>query len=264
VSETGVGGAGGVQGLILRAMGAVDYRLTVTSPARYLTDRYVRLGFSGGGLLRDRPYHPTMFLRLWFEDRNGRPHQRGYTVIDPDPITDSFAVEFALHEGVACRWALAAQPGDVLGATFLRSGFAVPDPAPAGWLLVGEPASLPAINSLLDALGTQGPPATIWFEWVHDSDKDLPIRLRPHDTLHWVRRGRHRHARGGAGRPGSRAPGIVGALRDAAFDASGHFGWVALDTARTRAIAAILRADYKLSRNEVKAQAYWLETRGPS
>ncbi len=250
MTETGVGGDRGIQGLILRAFGADDYRLTVTSAARYLTDRYVRLEFSGGGLLRERPYHPTVFLRLWFEERHGRPHQRGYTIIDPDPDADAFAVEFAVHEGAAARWALTAQPGDVLGATFLRSAFAVPEPAPTGWLIVGDAASLPAINSLLDELGESGAPAVIWFEWVHDTDMDLPVRLRSHDTIRWVRR--------------DSEAGIVAALRSAAFDASGQFGWVALDTAQTRAVAAILRADYKLGRRGVKSQAYWLETRGPS
>ena len=255
MTETGVGGATGIQGLILKAFGADDYRLTVTAPARYFTDHYVRLEFSGGGLLREKPYHPTMFLRLWFEDRQGRLHQRGYTVVDPDPAADTFAIEFALHEGAAARWALTARPGDALGATFLGSGFAIPEPAPEGWLIVGDAASLPAINSLLDALGrttARGVPVTFWFEWVHDSDKDLPMRLRPHDTLHRVRRDPA---------PGA---GIVEAVRAAAFDATGHFGWVALDTAQTRAVASVLRTDYKLGRRGVKSQAYWLETRCPS
>ena len=255
MTETGVGGAKGIQGLILKAFGADDYRLTVTAPARYLTDKYVRLEFSGGGLLREKACHPTMFLRLWFEDRLGRPHQRGYTVIDPDPAADTFAIEFALHEGVAARWALTARPGDALGATFLGSRFAIPEPTPQGWLIVGDTAALPAINSLLDAVGEAGDggaPATLWFEWVHESDKDLPIRLRPQDTLHRVRRDPA---------PGA---GIVEAVRAAAFDATGHFGWVALDTAQTRAIASILRTDYTLGKRAVKAQAYWLETRRPS
>ncbi|MFZ2242973.1 MAG: siderophore-interacting protein [Gordonia amarae] len=252
MTETGVGGAKGIQGLILKAFGADDYRLTVIAPARYLTATYVRLEFAGGGLLREQPYHPTMFLRLWFEDQQGGPHQRGYTVIDPDPAADTFAIEFALHEGAAARWALTARPGDALGATFLGSRFAIPEPAPKGWLIVGDAASLPAINSLLTVLSRSVAPATLWFEWVHDSDKDLPIRLRPQDTLHRVRRDPA---------PGA---GIVEAVRAAAFDATGHFGWVALDTAQTRAVAAVLRTDYKLGKRGVKSQAYWLETRRPS
>ena len=78
---------------------------------------------------------------------------------------------------------------------------------------------------------------------------DLPVRLRSHDTIRWVRR--------------DSEAGIVAALRSAAFDASGQFGWVALDTAQTRAVAAILRADYKLGRRASnRRHTGW--KRGPS
>ena len=37
--------------------------------------------------------------------------------------------------------------------TLLGSSFELPEPAPAGYVLVGDTASLPAINSLLEAIG---------------------------------------------------------------------------------------------------------------
>jgi NADPH-dependent ferric siderophore reductase len=40
----------------------------------------------------------------------------------------------------------------------------LPEPAPAGYVIVGDAASLPAINSLLDAIGDT--PATIFLEAV--------------------------------------------------------------------------------------------------
>ncbi|MFT4125886.1 MAG: siderophore-interacting protein [Gordonia sp. (in: high G+C Gram-positive bacteria)] len=239
----------GWQGVVLKLWGADDYELTVTSTER-ITDHYLRLGFTGGGLLADKPVHPTMWVRLWFESR-GKAHQRGYTLSDPDPAADTFFIEFAVHDGAAARWAQHARPGDTIGATFMGSKFGIPEPAPAGWLIAGDPAALPAINSLLDALGPDGAPATIWFEYTHDDDKTLPLRSRECDTVNWIRRERDGSA-------------LVDAVRAAAAPSPDHFGWVALDTASTRAVAAVLRTEYGLGKKGVKAQAYWVPDADPS
>lgn len=235
----------GWQGAVLKLFGADDYELTVTG-TKQITDHYVRVDFTGGGLLEERPVHPTMWIRMWFMNKHDKIHQRGYTLVDPNPATDTFSIEFAIHDGAAPRWALAAQPGDKINATFMGSKFALPQPAPAGWLIAGDPAALPAINSLLAALTESTPdvPATVWFEISHDDDRELPIAVRDHDTLHLIDRGVDGSA-------------IVDEVRSAAFDASDHFGWVALDMQATRAIAALFKTDYKLDKKSVKAQAYW-------
>ncbi|WHU46212.1 siderophore-interacting protein [Gordonia sp. L191] len=242
----------GWQGAVLKLLRADDYEFTVTSTEK-ITEHYIRLGFTGGGVLTDRPVHPTMWVRLWFES-NGKAHQRGYTLADPDPATDSFFIEFAVHDGAALRWALAAKPGDTISATFMGSKFAIPEPAPAGWLVAGDPASLPAINSLLDALSASSGPqvgATIWFEYSHDDDRDLPIRLRPQDTIHWIARG----ADGSA---------LVEAVRAAATAQPDHFGWVALDSVNTRVVADVFRTEFGLGKKRVKALAYWQVDAAPS
>lgn len=243
----------GWQGAVLKLFGADDYILTVTG-SRWVTDGYLRLSFTGGGLLRDRPVHPTMWIRIWFENDQGKMHQRGYTLVDADAATDTFDIEFAIHEGAATRWAQTAEIGDTIGATFMGSKFAIPDPAPVGWLIAGDPAALPAINSLLDAISASSnpeAPATIWFETSHDSDDSLPVRLRPQDTLHRIPRGTDGSA-------------LVEAVRSGGFAADGHFGWVALDTGNTRAVAGVFKKDYGLDKRAVKAQAYWMENAGPS
>ncbi len=242
----------GWQGAVLKLFGADDYELTVTGSER-VTDEFLRIGFTGGGLLTDRPLHPTMWLRLWFENKHGKLHQRGYTLVDPDPATDSFWIEFAMHDGAATRWARDVRPGDTIGASFLGSKFAIPEPAPSGWLIAGDTAALPAINSLLDEISStgHGAPATIWLEYTHDSDRSLPIRLRDHDTIAWVRRERDGAA-------------LVEAVRAAAVDATGQFGWVALDTKSTRAVVASFRNDYGLTKKAVKSQAYWVPNASPS
>ncbi len=123
----------GFSGAVLRLLRAGEYRLTVTG-RREISAHYLRLSFSAGGLLADRAPHPTTCIRLWFADdaevnAPARLHQRGYTLVNPNSGADRVDIEFALHGGVASRWAQAAQPGDTIEATVLGSSFALPDPA---------------------------------------------------------------------------------------------------------------------------------------
>ncbi|WP_333739625.1 siderophore-interacting protein, partial [Streptomyces sp. IBSBF 2806] len=117
----------GWEGAVLRMMRAKDFTLTVTG-TQDVTDRYRRLQLSDGGLLAATGIHPTMWVRLWF-DHAGRPHQRAYTLVDPDPAAGSFGLEFALHDGAASDWARAAKPGDTIDATVQGTGFTPPSPA---------------------------------------------------------------------------------------------------------------------------------------
>jgi NADPH-dependent ferric siderophore reductase len=109
---------------------------------------------------------------MWFDD-GGKLHQRGYALVDPDPDADTVDVKFALHDGIASRWARAAQPGDVIAATVLGGKFAIPEPPPAGYVVVGDSASLPAIKSLLGAI--DGAPARVFLEAGYNGDKELPV-----------------------------------------------------------------------------------------
>jgi hypothetical protein len=114
----------GFSGAVLKLMRAGDYRLTVTS-RREVTPHYLRLSFQAGGMLQDSPLHPTMWIRMWFADGD-KLHQRGYTLVDPNPETATVDIEFALHDGVASRWAQDARPGDTIEVTVLGSNFTLP------------------------------------------------------------------------------------------------------------------------------------------
>jgi NADPH-dependent ferric siderophore reductase len=228
----------GFQGAVLKLFRAGDYRLTVTG-RREVTPHYLRLSFDGGGLLTDRPLHPTMWIRMWFADGE-KQHQRGYTLVDPNPVDDTVDIEFSLHDGVASRWAQHAQPGDIIDVTVLGSNFTLPEPAPKGYVIVGDSASLPAINSLLTAIGDT--PARVFLEADHDGVKQLPV-AHSADVV-WVDRKNSGEA-------------LVQAVRSSAFDAADHFGWVACDNRTTRAVAKVFREDYKIPRKSIKAQAYW-------
>lgn len=229
----------GFQGAVLKLLRAGDYQLTVTG-RREISPHFLRLSFSAGGMLAGSPLHPTMWIRMWFADGE-KQHQRGYTLVDPNPAADTVDIEFALHDGVASRWAQNAQPGDTIEVTVLGSNFTLPEPRPAGYVIVGDTASLPAINSLLTAIGDT--PARVFLEAGYDDDKQLPV-ARGVDVV-WVDRKNAGEA-------------LVEAVSSSSFDASDHFGWVACDNRTTRAVAKVFRENYKIPKKSIKAQAYWV------
>jgi NADPH-dependent ferric siderophore reductase len=232
-------GSRGVAGAVLKLLGAADYRLTVTG-RREISPHYVRLSFDAGGMLSAHPPHPTMWIRLWFANGD-RLHQRGYTLVDPDPAADSVAIEFALHGGLASRWATTAQPGDVIKATVLGSKFTVPVPPPAGYVVVGDTASLPAINSLLTAI--DGAPAQVFLEAGYDDDRTLPVARAA--SITWVDRADDGNA-------------LVERVKSTAFDAQDCFGWVACDSRTTRSLTRVLQHDFGIPRKSIAARAYWM------
>ncbi len=229
------------EAFVLKALGGRDFRLTVLE-SEPVGERYQRLLVDGGGLLDSCGVHPTMWVRLWF-DNDGRPHQRAYTLVDPDPDTGRFHLEFALHDGCAARWATAAKPGDTIDATVQGSSFALPDPTPEHLYLVADAASLPAVNSLLDA--ADAVPATVWVEYADEGEQALTPRARAHHEVVWVPRrdeGRHLVAT------------VTGALTTGR---DGAFYWVACEAASTRALAKHLRRGLGVGRQQVDALGYW-------
>jgi len=214
-----------------------DYELTVTGRTE-LTRHYLRLHFSAPALLAERRLQPTMCVRGWFPDGQ-QLHQRGYALLNADVAAGTVDIDFAMHEGPASRWAAAAKAGDVLQVTVFGGDFRLPQPRPAGYVIVGDTASLPAINTLLEAIDDDIP-ARVFLEARHDDDRDLPVAGDV--DLTWV-----------AGDDED----LVRAVESSAFDAAGHFGWVACNNRTTRAVARVFRERYGIPRRSIKAQAYW-------
>ncbi|MEV5104393.1 siderophore-interacting protein [Streptomyces massasporeus] len=232
----------GWEGAVLKLMRGKDFEFTVTD-VEDVTPDYRRLRFTDGGLLAATGVHPTMWVRLWF-DNAGKPHQRAYTLVDPDAGAGTFGLEFALHEGCASDWARSAKPGDTIEATVQGTGFDDPDPVPSHVFAVGDPASLPAINSLLDALGSA--PATVWFE---GGDDDLPFRTDPdrHELRKVPRQDSGAHL---VDRVKSDLPGLLRGTTD-------PYVWIACDTVTTRALTAYVRKELGLPKQRVHALGYW-------
>ncbi|GGF98349.1 putative siderophore-interacting protein [Rhodococcoides trifolii] len=230
----------GFQGAVLKLMRASDFVLTVTGRTE-VSEHYLRLGFDAGGLFQAHDPHPTMWLRLWFPAE--KPHQRAYTLVNPNVDDGTFDLEFALHDGFAADWAQSAQVGDTISATLLGSKYDLPETRPDGYVVVGDLASLPAVNSLLSSIGDA--PATVFLEWTHESDRELPVSTTSTTTVTWV----ERKGEGAA---------LVEAVTSAAFDAPGHHAWVACDTKTTRAVSAVLKSNYGIVKKAIKAQGYWI------
>ncbi|MEV5970637.1 siderophore-interacting protein [Streptomyces sp. NPDC051921] len=239
----------GWEGVVLKLFRGKDFTFTVTG-AEQVTEHYRRVRLTDGGLLAAAGVHPTMWVRLWFDD-GGKPHQRAYTLVDPDPGTGTFGLEFALHDGPASDWARSCAPGDTVEATLQGTGFTAPEPAPGRLLLVGDAASLPAVNSLLEAF--PGTPATLWFETVHDDAEELPLRLAP--GLHEVRRVPRADA-GAAlvARVRQELPGLLAGTAD-------PYVWIACDTVTTRTLAGYVRKELALPKERVHALGYWRPAR---
>ncbi|MEU0003861.1 siderophore-interacting protein [Streptomyces sp. NPDC006314] len=232
----------GWEGAVLRLLRAKDFVCTVTD-AEDVTPHYRRLRLDDGGLLAAAGVHPTMWVRLWFS-AGGRPHQRAYTLVDPDPAAGTFGLEFALHEGAASDWARSARPGDTVEATVQGTGFQHPDPAPSHLVAIGDPASLPAINSLLGALDSA--PATLWFEGDLDG---LPCRAdaEHHDIRQIPRRDAGAHL---VERVRAELPAVLDGVPD-------PYVWIACDTATTRALASYVRRELGVPKQRVHALGYW-------
>ncbi|MFF8606775.1 siderophore-interacting protein [Streptomyces sp. NPDC015346] len=233
----------GWQGVALKLMRGKDFTITVRSNER-VSDHLHRLTFTDGGMLGATGTHPTMWVRLWFDD-DGRPHQRAYTLVDPDPVAGTFGMEFVLHAGRASDWARTARPGDTIEATVQGTGFTVPDPLPSRLLVVGDPASRPAINSLLASMPST--PATIWFETSDPSEAD---GIAHQDTS--ARRVVRVPRRDG----GAHLVETVRASLPARLDAGSHV-WIACDTATTRTLAAFARRQLGVPKERLHALGYW-------
>ncbi|MFF7394523.1 siderophore-interacting protein [Streptomyces scabiei] len=281
----------GWEGAVLKLLRGKDFVLTVTG-AEQVTEHYRRIHVTDGGMLAVTGVHPTMWVRLWF-DAAGKPHQRAYTLVDPDPAAGTFSLEFALHDGHASDWARAAKPGDTIEATVQGTAFSDPDPAPSHLLVIGDPASLPAINSLLTALPSA--PATIWFETPStDTGPTLEARASgPVGASRTTGSGTKADAGpdGGPGRESGSGPGAVTGTEGLPFrvDPSRHdvrpisrqdagarliaqvkadapalltatpdpYVWIACDTATTRSLTAHFRKELGLPKQRIHALGYW-------
>ncbi|WP_431898468.1 ABC transporter ATP-binding protein/permease [Nonomuraea sp. bgisy101] len=239
--------ARGYGGAVAKAFGAQDHTLTVVA-VQDITPHFRRITFDAPTLFDGGPIEPAAWVRLWAPDpdRPGREHQRGYTLVDPDPGLRRVSLEFLQHEpaGPACAWAGRAGVGDTVEVTrWASTHFAAPYPAPEGYLLVGDAASLPGINAILTAV-PDTTPVELLLERFHDEDGEIPITAHPRCTVTWLRT---------TGDPATLARAI------GERDWSNWYAWVTGETAAAKQVRARLK-ELGFPRPDMHGRAYW--TRG--
>ncbi|MGV9671527.1 ABC transporter ATP-binding protein/permease [Gordonia sp. NPDC003504] len=232
----------GFGGAVMRAFGARDHLVTVTGTEQR-TSHCIRVRFTSDTLFDEALAGPTSWVRGWFPDGQGREHQRGYTFSEADADAGTFAIDFVLHEpsGPAAQWARQAESGQTLSVMYMSSTpFEVPEKnRPAGYLLIGDSASVPAINSIIAAV-PDDIPIEAYLEQHDPADRDLAIVTHPRLRLRWVGR--------------ADATSLATSLENR--DWSNWYVWAGPESASLKEIRKRLK-EFGFPRSEIHAQAYW-------
>lgn len=237
--------ARGFQGAILRGFGARDHVATVLETER-IAPHFVRIRMTSATLFEDAEAEPAAWLRFWFPDPRGSDteFQRAYTISEADVATGRFAIDVVLHEpaGPASNWARTVEPGATIAVMSLMgaSRFDRPDEQPAGYLLIGDSASIPGMNGIIGTV-PDDVPIEMYLEQHDDNDISIPIAQHPRLRVHWVRRRDE----------GSLAEAIE------ARDWSDWYAWATPEASTLKNVRKRLRDAFGFPKSEVHAQAYW-------
>ncbi len=166
-----------------------------------LSPRMVRITFTGDDLESFAWNGPAAHIKLIFpEDGQAEPEMpqpdgprsprmRTYTPRRFDAAVPELDVEFVLHgDGLASNWAAQAQEGHVLILAGPGPSYQI-DPAADWFVLAGDDAALPAIETILDAL----PPEVrvhVVLE-VADEREERPLSTAAQLAITWLHRDTH-------------------------------------------------------------------------
>lgn len=241
-------GGRGFQGAVLKAMRVPEHRLTVTGvrelpPYTELTVQCPSLLGAGAAVLP-----PTTWVRMWIPE-GGREYQRAYTLTRIDRARADATILFLHHEpaGPASRWSSRVRPGatvavQVMGGTSYR-----PPSHDNRLLLVGEPASAPALFDAVNAAPV-GSPATVIM--LAPDGGYLPSAERDHELIRLD--------------PDVLEDRLLAAVDQALWSDTGDhaldWAWIALESSTTKVVRRHLVAS-GMSRRSIQHQAYWIRGR---
>ncbi|SPM41564.1 iron ABC transporter permease [Mycobacterium numidiamassiliense] len=237
--------ARGFQGALLRGFGARDHTATVTETVP-IAPHFVRIRMVSPTLFEDAEDEPAAWLRFWFPDPDGSDteFQRAYTISEADAATGRFAVDVVLHEpaGPASKWARTVAPGTTIAVMSLMgsSRFDVPAEQPAGYLLIGDSASIPGINGIIGTI-PDDVPIELYLERHDDNDALIPIAEHPRLRVHWV--------------PRHDEQSLANAIESR--DWSNWYAWATPEATTLKHVRKRLRDVFGFPKSEVHAQAYW-------
>jgi ATP-binding cassette, subfamily B, bacterial IrtA/YbtP len=237
--------ARGLQGVVLRGLGARDHKATVLETVR-IAPHFVRVRMESSSLFDDVKAEPAAWLRFWFPDPDGSTteFQRAYTISESDTAAGLFAVDVVLHEpaGPASLWARTVQPGATIAVMSLMgsSRFDMPQVQPAGYLLIGDSASIPAMNGIIDAI-PEDVPVEMYLERHDDNDSSIPLAQHPQLRSHWVGR--------------SDEKSLAAAIDTR--DWSGWYAWATPEATTLKHVRTRLRNEFNFPKSQIHARAYW-------
>lgn len=235
--------AAGFQKTMMKALGATDHVMTVLSVSD-ITPAFRRIRFSAPTMIDGRETPTASYVRLWAPDpvEPGKVHQRGYTLVEPDAATGEVSFDFVLHQpmGPASGWAAAAKPGDTITASYYMFHKFEPPEDPVGYLLMGDPAAIPAINAILGVLPPEAPVVVILQAHLPE-DAAIPIAEHPGAAVLWTG-------------PGTGALAAAVPVRDW----SNWYAWVAAEKDAIKELRATLNRAHGFPLADIKHAAYWM------
>jgi ATP-binding cassette subfamily B protein IrtA len=237
--------ARGFQGAVLRSFGARDHNATVLETIR-IAPHFIRIRMESPTLFQDAQAEPAAWLRFWFPDPGGSSteFQRAYTISEADVPAGRFSVDVVLHDpaGPASLWARAVEPGATIAVMSLMgsSRFDTHLEQPAGYLLIGDSASIPGINGIIGVV-PDDVPIEAYLEQHDDGDTLIPLAQHPRLRVHWVARRDEKS--------------LAAAIENR--DWSDWYAWATPEATTLKHVRTRLRDDFGFPKSEVHAQAYW-------
>lgn len=211
------------------------------------TDAYVNLLF----LPPDAPYGvPFDVDEARALDRGSWPVPRRFSVRTWDEATRRLTIDFVVHgdEGTAGRWALHAQPGDLLQLAGPSGGYR-PEPDAAWHLVVGDESALPAIAASLEAV--PGGARAVAVLLVDGPADELALTCPGELEVVWL----HRSALTG---PAEEA--LVRAVAAIGLPFEGVRAFVHGEAVETRAVRRHLLGERGVPREALSVSPYWRRT----
>ena len=237
--------ARGFQGAMLRGFGARDHTATVIETVQ-IAPHFVRIRMESPTLFEEAQAEPAAWLRFWFPDPEGSKteFQRAYTISEADVPAGRFAVDIVLHDpaGPASLWARTVEPGATIAVMSLMgsSRFDTLDEQPAGYLLIGDSASIPGINGIIGVV-PDDVPIEMYLEQHDDNDALIPLAQHPRLRVHWVSRRDEKS--------------LAAAIENR--DWSDWYAWATPEATTLKHVRTRLRDEFGFPKSEIHAQAYW-------
>jgi len=208
-------------------------------------DDHVKLFFPHPG--QEKPVLPTASPNgPVYPEGVERPPSRDYTPRRYDAGASTLMLDFVLHDaGPATAWAAQARPGNFLGVGGPRGSFIVPDDFD-WYLFAGDETAVPAIGRRLEELPA-GTRVTVVVQ-VADAAEEVRFDTRTRLETHWLHR---------SGAPAADGSLLMKAIAALPLPSGDGYAWVAAEAATAKALRAHLVGERGLSKDRVKAAAYW-------